>query len=523
MATIRLQGETEKRKGLYYQLDSGDEPIGVGGMGQVFKGTCVNEHTGATRPVAIKFMFDDLPQHAIERARREASIQLRNDNLVEMLGFIEIAERTQFGDVKMHYHVVSELLTGVSLSDLMEGKTTDRDGVSVPFAEKLLADYQNDSEHFARTVVMNILSGLMALHDAGYIHRDIDPSNIMITQDGHIKLIDFGIAKQMNTLTTNDKGLTVAGKFLGKPEYAAPELVLGDIQHQNQTTDIYAMGVLLYQCIVGHTPFEGPRHEILEQQLKTKLPLTAVHNKQLRKIIAKACEKKQDLRYRTSAQMRVDLEAVTWAAKKPITPKGPSKPVDKRIIGIVAGAVAALALIGVGVFVMMQKPQTKPEITAAVQNEQVAVPQAEPTAEPEATLEPKAEPKEEPKVEPKPAPQAEPKAEPKSEHKAEPKAEPKTQPKVEPKAEPKPEAKPEPKVAKGNLRYGSWSGRVSGGKPIGFGTLTFTSSATIRCSNGGSINAQAGDKISNAEFDDDGYLYQGTWIKADGTKKTIMP
>ena len=523
MATIRLQGETEKRKGLYYQLDSGDEPIGVGGMGQVFKGTCVNEHTGATRPVAIKFMFDDLPQHAIERARREASIQLRNDNLVEMLGFIEIAERTQFGDVKMHYHVVSELLTGVSLSDLMEGKTTDRDGVSVPFAEKLLADYQNDSEHFARTVVMNILSGLMALHDAGYIHRDIDPSNIMITQDGHIKLIDFGIAKQMNTLTTNDKGLTVAGKFLGKPEYAAPELVLGDIQHQNQTTDIYAMGVLLYQCIVGHTPFEGPRHEILEQQLKTKLPLTAVHNKQLRKIIAKACEKKQDLRYRTSAQMRVDLEAVTLAAKKPITPKGPSKPVDKRIIGIVAGAVAALALIGVGVFVMMQKPQTKPEITAAVQNEQVAVPQAEPTAEPEATLEPKAEPKEEPKVEPKPAPQAEPKAEPKSEHKAEPKAEPKTQPKVEPKAEPKPEAKPEPKVAKGNLRYGSWSGRVSGGKPIGFGTLTFTSSATIRCSNGGSINAQAGDKISNAEFDDDGYLYQGTWIKADGTKKTIMP
>ena len=487
MATIRLQGETEKRKGLYYQLDSGDEPIGVGGMGQVFKGTCVNEHTGATRPVAIKFMFDDLPQHAIERARREASIQLRNDNLVEMLGFIEIAERTQFGDVKMHYHVVSELLTGVSLSDLMEGKTTDRDGVSVPFAEKLLADYQNDSEHFARTVVMNILSGLMALHDAGYIHRDIDPSNIMITQDGHIKLIDFGIAKQMNTLTTNDKGLTVAGKFLGKPEYAAPELVLGDIQHQNQTTDIYAMGILLYQCIVGHTPFEGPRHEILEHQLKTKLPLTAVHNKQLRKIIAKACEKKQDLRYRTSAQMRVDLEAVTWAAKKPITPKGPSKPVDKRIIGIVAGAVAALALIGVGVFVMMQKPQTKPDITAAVQNEQVAVPQAEPTAEPAATLEPK------------------------------------TQPKAEPKAEPKPEAKPEPKVAKGNLRYGSWSGRVSGGKPIGFGTLTFTSSATIRCSNGGSISAQAGDMISNAEFDDDGYLYQGTWIKADGTKKTIMP
>ena len=262
MSVIRLQGETEKRNGIFYQLDSNDQPIGVGGMGQVYKGICVNERNGATRPVAIKFMFDDLPPHAIERARREASIQLRNDNLVEMLGFIEIAERTPLGDVKMHYHVVSELLTGVSLSDLMEGKTTDRDGQSVAFAEKLLADYKNDSERFARTVVMNVLSGLMALHDAGYIHRDIDPSNIMVTHDGHIKLIDFGIAKQMRTLTTNDKGLTVAGKFMGKPEYAAPELVLGDIQHQDQTTDIYAMGILLYQCIVGHTPYEGARHEI---------------------------------------------------------------------------------------------------------------------------------------------------------------------------------------------------------------------------------------------------------------------
>ena len=88
MSLVRLQGEIEKKNGVYYQVDSSDEPIGVGGMGQVYKGICVNERTGATRPVAIKFMFDDLPAQAIERARREASIQLRNDNLVEMLGFI---------------------------------------------------------------------------------------------------------------------------------------------------------------------------------------------------------------------------------------------------------------------------------------------------------------------------------------------------------------------------------------------------------------------------------------------------
>lgn len=310
MAIIKLQGEQERQNHIFYQVDSSEQPIGVGGMGQVYKGMRVDERTGTTRPVAIKFMFSDLPPQAIERARRESSIRLRNDNLIEMLGFIETQEQQSSGDVISHFHVVSELLDGVSLSDILEGKTTGRDGKDVPFAVKMLQDYRSDSEHFARFIVMNILSGLMALHDAGYIHRDIDPSNIMVTADGHIKLIDFGIAKQMNTLTTSDKQLTVAGKFMGKPEYAAPELALGDVQHQNQTTDIYAVGILLYQLIVGHTPFEGARHEILEKQLKSSLPVNVIKNKALRKIVQKACEKKQELRYQSSAQMRVALETM---------------------------------------------------------------------------------------------------------------------------------------------------------------------------------------------------------------------
>ena len=348
MAIVKLQGEIEKRTGVYYQLDSNDQPIGVGGMGQVFKGICVNERTGATRPVAIKFMFDDLPAQAVERARREASIQLRNDNLVEMLGFIEIDEQTPSGVIK-HYHVVSELLNGVSLYDILEGNTKDRDGEDVSYAVKLMQDYKNDPEHFAKIIVVNVLSGLMALHDAGYIHRDIDPSNIMVTSDGHIKLIDFGIAKQMNTLTTSDKSLTVAGKFMGKPEYAAPELALGDINHQNQTTDIYAMGILLYQCIVGHTPFEGARHEILEKQLKAKMPLNVIKNKDLRAIIAKACQKKQELRFQTSAEMRVALE----------NPRnmnhGLSK--QKRIMLAIA-AILMVIILGVTGFVAKNKQDT---------------------------------------------------------------------------------------------------------------------------------------------------------------------
>lgn len=347
MSIIKLQGDLERQRGIFYQVDSSAQPIGVGGMGQVFKGICVNEKTGATRPVAIKFMYDDLPPQAVERARREASIQLRNDNLVEMLGFIEIDEQTPTGDVRKHYHVVSELLNGVSLDDILEGKTKDRNGQDVPFAVKMLQDYKNDPEHFAKTVVVSVLSGLMALHDAGYIHRDIDPSNIMVTSEGHIKLIDFGIAKQMNTLTTSDKALTVAGKFMGKPEYAAPELALGDINHQNQTTDIYAMGILLYQCIVGHTPFEGARHEILEKQIKNKLPLGAIKNKALRDIIATACEKKQELRYQTSAQMRVALENMSGVKRAMSTSK------KMTIIGVAA----AVLLVLIGVFAIVKSKQ----------------------------------------------------------------------------------------------------------------------------------------------------------------------
>ncbi len=310
MPYVKIQGKEERKRGIYYSVNSDDQPIGAGGMGQVFKGVCVDEKTGSSRPVAIKFMYADLPEHAIERARREAAIQLRNDNLVEMLGFIELVEAMPTGEVRKHYHVVSELLTGVSLSDILEGKTLDRDGQEVPYAVEMLQYYRNDPEFFARIVVKSVLSGLMALHDAGYIHRDIDPSNIMLTTDRHIKLIDFGIAKQMNNLTTNDKGLTVAGAFMGKPEYAAPELALGDVKNQNQTTDIYAVGILLYQCLVGHTPFDGARHEILEKQLKSKIPLGVIKNKALRGIIARACEKKQEQRYQSSAQMRVALETM---------------------------------------------------------------------------------------------------------------------------------------------------------------------------------------------------------------------
>lgn len=319
MALYKIQGKAEKLKGIYYEFDSEDTPLGEGGMGKVYKARCVNEKTGAIRYVAVKFMYSDLPPYAIEKARREAAIQFKHENLIEMLGFIETESKTVLGEIQHHYHVVSELLEGVSLDKMFEGKLTDQQGNFVPFAEKLYKDYHQDVNHFSIEIVKSILSGLMTMHDAGYIHRDIDPTNIMITSDGHIKLIDFGIAKKIKSLTTNDKHLTQAGQFIGKPEYAAPELVLGAINEQNQTTDIYAVGILLFQCIVGHVPFEGDRSEILQKQLHSPLPLKLIKHKGIRKIIEKATEKSRAKRFQSAAEFRVALDqlnlsdnGVTW-------------------------------------------------------------------------------------------------------------------------------------------------------------------------------------------------------------------
>lgn len=352
MSLYKIQGKTEKRQGIFYEFDPQEEPLGVGGMGKVFKGFCVDEKTGNTREVAIKFMYDDLPPQVIERARREASIQLRHENLVEMLGFIETEEKNVLGEIRRHYHVVSELLEGVMLDDLLQGKTIDRWGHPVPYAQKLYKDYQSDIYHFAILIVRNILSGLMMLHDAGYIHRDIDPTNIMVTSDGHIKLIDFGIAKQMRSLTSHDKSLTIAGTFIGKPEYAAPELVLGAIKEQDQTTDIYAVGILLFQCIVGHVPFEGEKHEVLNMQIHRKLPLHLIKNSQLRQIVKKATEKSRGKRYQSAAEFRVALDHLTIPLKNSLL-------VWRKSYSI-ASALLVCAFIGIGAAMMWPSPKPKP-------------------------------------------------------------------------------------------------------------------------------------------------------------------
>ena len=341
MNIIRLQGDAEKRSGIYYEYDVDATPLGEGGMGRVFKGFRVVERTGERVPVAIKAIYDNIPERVVERARREADIQLDNDNLIRMYGFVETISHYEGGTkCKVHYHVIMELLVGVTLEDIMNGVTSNQNGMQIPFASELYSQYTQNRNAAVVRIMKSILSGLMALHDKGYIHRDIDPSNVMVTIDGKIKLIDFGICKQIVSLESLDKALTATGVFMGKVNYAAPELVLGDVKSQSYTTDIYALGILLYQLCAGHLPFSGTDQDILSANLRSSLPMKDIKGCDFKKIIRKATEKVQSKRYASVAEMRVDLERVSINKKE----------FDSRKIVTYVGTVAvALCLLICGI------------------------------------------------------------------------------------------------------------------------------------------------------------------------------
>ena len=335
-----LQGEYEKLKGIRYEFDRFQQPVGEGGMGVIFKGVMIDERTDVVlREVAIKEVKADGNSEHVEdmlaKARRESGIRLRNDNLIEMLGFIEV-EELKLNCSKIRYYVISEFLEGVTLVDVLEGRFADNLGNQIEYARQLSEKLKTNREETAEYIIRNILYGITALHDNGYIHRDLDPSNIMVTKDCKIKIIDFGIAKRLTDLTTAD-GRKSDGRFVGKVDYAAPELINCEVRNQNFTTDIYAIGVLFYLLLTNSLPFSGNRFDVMNAQLRKKVDVRGIESPKYRDIVRKAMAKKQEDRYATSSEMRVALDSACQT--EVMDRRRPS-----RFWGAL-GAVAALALV----------------------------------------------------------------------------------------------------------------------------------------------------------------------------------
>jgi serine/threonine protein kinase/Tfp pilus assembly protein PilF len=269
------------------------QPLGEGGMGTVY----LAEDTHLGRRVAIKFPSLGSDSHDY-RARF-----LREARAVSELNHPGIATLFDYGETDNgRPFLVMELAKGRPLTDLMQGGELN--------LQRALA------------IVIDVARALSEAHARGVIHRDIKPSNIMIDDNGQVKVLDFGLAKQLNkevstsaepearTLLSTE---TQTGVVLGTPAYLSPEQATGDAV--DGRSDLFALGTLLYEAITGRTPFSGRSFiEIAANVLHVEPPppskLNSLVSKELDFITLKALAKKPNKRYQSAKELIADLDAV---------------------------------------------------------------------------------------------------------------------------------------------------------------------------------------------------------------------
>ena len=276
--------------------------LGEGGMGIVYKA----KHTTLGKPLAVKVLRPEVSKNEeiLARFRQEAqsASAIGNQHIIDISDFGVLPDGSTY--------FVMEFLTGQSLTDALQ-------------AEKLTTE---------RTVriARQLCSALGAAHEIGVVHRDLKPDNVQLIKRGgntdFVKVLDFGIAKVGGSTSK----LTQAGQVFGTPHYMSPEQCAGTgVDHR---TDIYALGVILYEMGTGKVPFDADNlMGILTKHLYEnpipphELPPPTDVPSAFEAIILKALAKKPEARYQTMAELAADLEAMESGA----TPRAVVDVVDR--------------------------------------------------------------------------------------------------------------------------------------------------------------------------------------------------
>jgi len=276
------------------------EKVGSGGMGDVYKA----EDLELRRFVALKFLpeqFADDPQ-ATERFRREA-------RAASALNHPNICTIYEIGEIGGRYFLAMELLEGQTLRDRIGGK---------PLGVGELLDFS-----------AQIAEGLDAAHSRGIIHRDIKPGNIFVTRRGHIKILDFGLAKLTRDhyqIPEGEPGSalptmvdathdfpTSPGSAVGTIAYMSPEQVRGDTL--DSRSDLFSFGTVLYEMASGRRPFDGQTSAgmfdgILHDSPSSLSSINPLISPEFDHLVRKALEKAPEERFASAAEMRTKLESL---------------------------------------------------------------------------------------------------------------------------------------------------------------------------------------------------------------------
>jgi serine/threonine protein kinase/Tfp pilus assembly protein PilF len=309
------------------------EQIGSGGMGIVYKA----EDTKLKRTVALKFLPPELTRDKEAKKRflheARAASALDHPNICSIYEIDETEDGQMF--MAMAYY---------------EGQT---------LKDKLTSNPLHLTQ--AIDIAIQIAEGLNKAHQKGIVHRDIKSANIMVTEDGVVKILDFGLAKLRGATK-----LTREGTTLGTVAYMSPEQAAGT--ELDLRSDIWSLGVILYEMLTCRMPFKGEYEQAIMYAIMNEAPqpLTAVRTgipMQMEHIVKKALQKDPASRYQTLADLIVDLRQITPKAEKP-TPEPPPKLRVKRKGFSISylkwlGIPLAMVLLVAGYIILKQKPSPK--------------------------------------------------------------------------------------------------------------------------------------------------------------------